>query len=211
IASTEPWEIATALGPADALAAERVRRRRCIASAVPAARDGPAAELVLAADQFIARPVGRSADRARLHAEGDDDRTIIAGYHWFTDWGRDTMISLEGLTLVTGRHADAEHILQTFALSIRDGLLPNLFPDRDLVATLLPQLVDVVEKHLAGTRFGIGVDPADGLLRAAADGYQLTWMDAKVDDWVVTPRRGKPVEVNALWYNALCALSGWLA
>src|SRR5690606_2467435 len=126
------------------------------------------------------------------------------------------------------------------ALSIRDGLLPNLFPegereglyhtadatlwlfhaierytavtgDRDLVATLLPQLVDVVEKHLAGTRFGIGVDPADGLLRAAADGYQLTWMDAKVDDWVVTPRRGKPVEVNALWYNALCALSGWLA
>jgi predicted glycogen debranching enzyme len=239
IASTETWEIAAALGPEDAMLAERTRRRRCLTAAVPAARDGLAAELVLAADQFIARPVGRSADRARLHAEGDDDRTIIAGYHWFTDWGRDTMISLEGLTLVTGRHADAEHILQTFAHSIRDGLLPNLFPEgereglyhtadatlwlfhaieryaavtgnRGLIAALLPRLVEVAEKHLAGTRFGIGVDPADGLLRAAADGYQLTWMDAKVDDWVVTPRRGKPVEINALWYNALCALSGWL-
>jgi predicted glycogen debranching enzyme len=194
---------------------------------------------VLGAHLWGARPGGGSAARARLHAEGDDDCTIIAGYHWFTDWGRDTMISLEGLTLVTGRHADAEHILHTFAHSIRDGLLPNLFPegereglyhtvdatlwlfhaidryvavtgDRTLTATLLPQLVDVVEKHLAGTRFGIGVDPADGLLRAGAEGYQLTWMDAKVDEWVVTPRRGKPVEINALWYNALRALCGWL-
>src|SRR5690606_6396167 len=132
-----------------------------------------------------------------------------------------------------------EHILQTFAHSIRDGLLPNLFPEgereglyhtadatlwffhaidryaavtgnRGLIRALLPQLVEVVEKHLAGTRFGIGVDPADGLLRAAALGFQLTWMDAKVDDWVVTPRRGKPVEINALWYNALRNLCGWL-
>ena len=82
--------------------------------------------------------------------------------------------------------------------------------DRDTLHLLLPILRDIVEHHVRGTRFGIGVDPADGLLRQGADGYQLTWMDAKVDDWVVTPRRGKAVEINALWYNALCLLAGWL-
>jgi predicted glycogen debranching enzyme len=239
VASTEPWEVITALDWRAALAAERDRRLACIAAADPAVRKGLAAELVVAADQFIVAPVGRSADAARVRAAGDDERSVIAGYHWFTDWGRDTMISLEGLTLLTGRTAEARGILRTFASAIRDGLLPNLFPegnsqglyhtadatlwlfhaldrylaatsDRALLQALLPQLVDVVERHMAGTRFGIGVDPHDGLLRQGAPGYQLTWMDAKVGDWVVTPRRGKAVEINALWYNALCLLADWL-
>ena len=166
-------------------------------------------------------------------------RTVIAGYHWFTDWGRDTMIGLEGLTLCTGRHREAGYILRTFAHYVRDGLIPNMFPegtkeglyhtadaslwyfhalhrylrvtdDRSTLRLLLPKLKSIYEHHIKGTRFGIGVDHADGLLREGVEGYQLTWMDAKVDDWVVTPRRGKPVEINALWYNALCLLAGWL-
>jgi predicted glycogen debranching enzyme len=238
VASTEPWEIVTALGATAALAAERARRRECIAAATPEARDGLAAELVLAADQFIVTPVGRTAEAARIRAHGDEERSVIAGYHWFTDWGRDTMISLEGLTLLTGRSAEAKGILRTFTSAIRDGLVPNLFPegdshglyhtadatlwlfhaldrylaatsDRALLLALLPQLRDVVEHHIAGTRFGIGVDLSDGLLRQGAPGFQLTWMDAKVGDWVVTPRRGKAVEINALWYNALCLLAEW--
>ena len=149
------------------------------------------------------------------------------------------MISLEGLTLVTGRHENARAILRTFADHVRDGLIPNLFPegendglyhtadatlwffhaldryerhtgDSDTRRSLLPRLVDILSRHISGTRFGIGVDPADGLLREGAPGLQLTWMDAKVDDWVVTPRRGKPVEINALYYNALRLLEGWL-
>ncbi|HEX6241557.1 MAG TPA: amylo-alpha-1,6-glucosidase, partial [Polyangiales bacterium] len=154
--------------------------------------------------------------------------------------GRDTMISLEGLTLLTGRHTEAGYILRTFARYVRDGLIPNMFPegqseglyhtadaslwffqalsrylavtgDRTTLAQILPVLTQIVEAHLAGTRFGIGVDPQDGLLRQGAEGYQLTWMDAKVDGWVVTPRRGKAVEINALYYNALKLLAGWLA
>jgi predicted glycogen debranching enzyme len=238
VASTERWETVTALEWPAALAAERARRRACIAAAPPQARDGLAAELVLAADQFIVTPVGRMADAARVRAAGDEERSVIAGYHWFTDWGRDTMISLEGLTLATGRTAEAKGILRTFASAIRDGLVPNLFPegnseglyhtadatlwlfhavdryvaatsDRALLQALLPQLVEIVDRHLVGTRFGIGVDVHDGLLRQGAPGYQLTWMDAKVDGWVVTPRRGKAVEINALWYNALCLLADW--
>jgi predicted glycogen debranching enzyme len=203
------------------------------------ARQGLAGELVLAADQFLVKPAGRVEDAARAAASGDEARKVIAGYHWFTDWGRDTMISLEGLTLCTGRHAEAGYILRTFAKHIRDGLIPNLFPEgekdglyhtadatlwffhalhRYLEATgdqttlegLLPKLVEIADYHVRGTRFGIGVDPADGLLRQGAEGYQLTWMDAKVGDWVVTPRRGKAVEISALWYNALRLLEGWL-
>jgi len=238
VASTEPWDVITALEWRAAFAAERNRRLACIAAAHPKAHDGFAAELVLAADQFIVTPVGRSAEAARVRAGGAEERSVIAGYHWFTDWGRDTMISLEGLTLLTGRAAEAKGILRTFASAIRDGLLPNLFPegesaglyhtadatlwlfhaidrylaatsDRALLQALLPQLVDIVERHLAGTRFGIGVDRHDGLLRQGASGFQLTWMDAKVGEWVVTPRRGKAVEINALWYNALCLLADW--
>jgi predicted glycogen debranching enzyme len=149
------------------------------------------------------------------------------------------MISLEGLTLVTGRHDEAGQILRTFINHVRDGLIPNFFPDRSTEgvyhtadATLwyfhalsryiqytqdrtvlkkhLPILQEIVAYHLNGTRFGIHVDPADGLLCQGAPGYQLTWMDAKVGDWVVTPRRGKAVEINALWYNALRLLETWL-
>jgi predicted glycogen debranching enzyme len=238
-ASTERWETILALTPDEATTAERERHQRLLAAAHPAVRGGPARELVLAADQFIITPTGRLEDAARAKAAGDEVRTVIAGYHWFTDWGRDTMISLEGLALTTGRHAEAGYILRTFSHYVRDGLIPNMFPegerkglyhtadatlwffhaiDRYVAATgdratlrfLLPQLLDIVDHHLRGTRFGIGVDPEDGLLRQGEEGYQLTWMDAKVGDWVVTPRRGKAVEINALWYNALRLLEGWV-
>ncbi len=237
-ASTESFEVLNAFTSAQALAAELHRRTRLLAATVPAARDAMGGELVLAADQFIIVPP-RTEDAALAHAAGEEARTVIAGYHWFTDWGRDTMISLEGLTGPTGRGAEARYILRTFAHHVRDGLIPNLFPegtreglyhtadatlwffhaldryvaatgDRETLNQLLPVFLDIVEHHLKGTRFGIGVDPADGLLRQGAEGYQLTWMDAKVDGWVVTPRRGKAVEINALWYNALKLLAGWL-
>lgn len=238
VASCEPWETIEALPPVEAEKAERERRVRLLRAAHSAARSGPAADLVLAADQFIITPVGRAEEAARIRAAGDEPRSVIAGYHWFTDWGRDTMISLPGLTLATGRHTEAGYILRTFAHYVRDGLIPNFFPDGEnqgvyhtadaslwffqavdayLATTddrltlrhLLPTLSDIAERHIRGTRFGIGVDPTDGLLRQGAAGYQLTWMDAKVGDWVVTPRRGKAVEINALWYNALRLLAGW--
>jgi predicted glycogen debranching enzyme len=238
IGSTEPWEAIHALPPREALAAEIERRRRLLALAAPSARDGPAAELTLAADQFIVVPQGRRDDHVRARAVGDELRSVIAGYPWFTDWGRDTMISLEGLALITGRHLEAGYILRTFAAHVRDGLIPNMFPegdrtglyhtadatlwyfhaldrylaatgDRDTLHRLLPTLEEMIRAHVEGTRFGIGVDPRDGLLRQGADGFQLTWMDAKVDDWVVTPRRGKAVEINALWYCALRLAERW--
>jgi len=239
VASVESWPTLRALEPAAAWEAEHERRRRLIAAVVPAARAGAAAELVLAADQFIVTPTGRVEDAARARAAGDEVRSVVAGYHWFTDWGRDTMISLEGLTLTTGRHLEAGYLLRTFAQYVRDGLIPNLFPegneealyhtadatlwffhaldryievvgDAGTLERLLPTLVDIINRHIVGTRFGIAMDPKDGLLRQGAPGYQLTWMDAKVGDWVVTPRRGKAVEINALWYNALRLLEGWL-
>ena len=188
-----------------------------------------AARLVLAADQFI---VGRP-DPARPGQLLPDYRTILAGYHWFADWGRDTMIALPGLTMATGRYGEAATILRTFARFVSQGMLPNRFPDnaeapaeseyntvdatlwyfdaidKYLAATndttlgqeLYPVLDDIVGWHLRGTRFGIKVD-RDGLLSSGVDGVQLTWMDAKIGDWVVTPRRGKPIEINALWYRA---------
>jgi predicted glycogen debranching enzyme len=239
IGSTEPWEVVDALATDEALETERNRRGVLIANAHSTTREGMGAELVLAADQFVITPVGRVQDLARAHAAGDEVRTIIAGYPWFTDWGRDTMISLEGLTLATGRNSEARWILRTFAYYIKNGLIPNMFPegedeglyhtadatlwffhalgryvaitqDTSTLRMIMPKLAEIVRCHLKGTRFGIGVDPADGLLRQGAEGYQLTWMDAKVDDWVVTPRRGKAVEINALWYNALRLLEGWL-
>ncbi|MBH8552070.1 amylo-alpha-1,6-glucosidase [Nostocaceae cyanobacterium CENA357] len=179
--------------------------------------------LVLAADQFI---VDRSVP------EDPDGKTIIAGYHWFGDWGRDTMISLPGLTLATGRPEVARSILRTFARYVDQGMLPNRFPDAgetpeyntvdatlwyfeairayhkttgddDLLMELFPVLADIINWHCRGTRYNIHLDSTDGLLYAGETGVQLTWMDAKVGDWVVTPRIGKPIEVNALWYNAL--------
>jgi predicted glycogen debranching enzyme len=238
VASTETFETMCVLEPQQALDAEHRRRQKLIAQAVPAARAGVAAELVLAADQFIITPAGRTEEAARARAFGDEVRTVIAGYHWFTDWGRDVMISLEGLTLVTGRETEAGYILRTFAHYVRDGLIPNLFPegekqglyhtadatlwffhaidryvrcshDRLTLSLLYPKLKGIIERHVHGTRFGIHVDEGDGLLTQGAAGYQLTWMDAKADDWVVTPRRGKAVEINALWFNALKLMEQW--
>ena len=167
-------------------------------------------------------------------------RTVIAGYHWFTDWGRDTMISLEGLTLDTGRHAEAGYILRTFAHYVRDGLIPNLFPEGENeglyhTADATLWFFHALDRYLRGHRRSADAAAAaadaastssthhlaargsasasirrDGLLRQGAEGYQLTWMDAKVGDWVVTPRRGKAVEINALWYNALRCSTDWL-
>ena len=238
VASTENWDVIGALLPGAAQAAEHARRERLLAAAPVQVRAGIGAELVLAADQFIITPSGRQEDATRARAAGDEVRSIIAGYHWFTDWGRDTMISLEGLACTTGRYTEAGWILRTFGQYIKDGLIPNMFPDgsaeglyhtadatlwffhaldrylgstndRVTLEALLPKLSDIVMCHLAGTRFGIHVDPKDGLLVQGADGYQLTWMDAKCDGWVVTPRRGKAVEINALWYNALRLLERW--
>ncbi|MBD2531289.1 amylo-alpha-1,6-glucosidase [Nostoc flagelliforme FACHB-838] len=183
--------------------------------------------LVLAADQFI---VDRSLP------EDPNGKTIIAGYHWFSDWGRDTMISLPGLTISTGRPEVARSILRTFARYVDQGMLPNRFPDAGeqpeyntvdatlwyfeavrsyynatdddtLLGELFPILADIIDWHCRGTRYNIHLDPADGLLYAGVAGVQLTWMDAKIDDWVVTPRIGKPIEINALWYNALRAMA----
>ncbi len=239
VASTEPWEVVFALTPDLAATAERERRRLLLTSAMPKARTGSAGELVLAGDQFVISPAGRIQDEVRARATGFEMKTVIAGYHWFTDWGRDTMISLEGLTLITGRTNDAASILRAFIYYVRDGLIPNMFPeghhqglyhtadatlwffhamdrylawtgDRGTLKLVLPTLKNILEHHLHGTRFNIRVDQRDGLLHQGEQGYQLTWMDAKVDDWVVTPRRGKAVEINALWYNALRLCYAWV-
>jgi predicted glycogen debranching enzyme len=207
IASTEAHDIRSAGNLRDARHA----------SATPG--DAPfVSMLTRAADQFLVRR--------------GEWNTVIAGYHWFSDWGRDTMIALPGLTLATGRPEVARGILRAFAGSVDRGMLPNRFPDSgeapeynnvdgtlwffeavraylqhtgDLDftrGTLYDVLADIVAWHERGTRYGIRVD-RDGLLMAGEPGTQLTWMDAKVGDWVVTPRRGKPVEIQALWYNAL--------
>ena len=238
VASAENWDLIHGVDPATVIDAELSRRARLVERASPSLRQGAGADLVLAADQFIIRPVTRVADSALAHARGQEAYTVIAGYHWFTDWGRDTMISLEGLTLTTGRQDEARNMLLSFGRYVKDGLIPNLFPegeheglyhtadatlwyfhaleryvqatgDRATLQQLLPTLRDIVDHHLRGTRFGIHVDPADGLLSQGQEGYQLTWMDAKVGDWVVTPRRGKAVEINALWYNALRLMQQW--
>jgi predicted glycogen debranching enzyme len=183
----------------------------------------PIQQLVLAADQFIVK---------RLTPNDENGRSVIAGYPWFSDWGRDTMIALSGLTLPTGRPEVAASILRTYAQYVDRGMLPNRFPDAgetpeyntvdaslwyfeavrayheatgddELVRDLFARLVEIIDWHQRGTRYQIGMDDSDGLLYAGEEGIQLTWMDAKVEEWVVTPRIGKPVEINALWYNAL--------
>jgi predicted glycogen debranching enzyme len=238
IASTESWDTIQALTPERAADAEHERRRQLLKMAESSSAHPVTSELVLAADQFIITPAGRAEESARARAAGEHVRTVIAGYHWFNDWGRDTMISLEGLALCTRRYREAAYILRTFGHYVRDGLIPNMFPDgareglyhtadatlwffhaveryvrhtgdAGTLQALLPTFLDIARYHVEGTRFGIGMDPEDGLLRQGQEGYQLTWMDAKVDDWVVTPRRGKAVEINALWYNALRLLDRW--
>ncbi|ACV64637.1 glycogen debranching enzyme [Desulfofarcimen acetoxidans DSM 771] len=213
--------------PADQIAAngegyllqEKVRLEQLQAQAgysEPLAR-----QLVWAADSFI------------VHRRSTGTKSVIAGYPWFNDWGRDTMIALPGLTLITRRFEDAREILSTFARYCKDGLLPNMFADGDreplyntvdaslwyfqavykfleytgdfdfIRSEIFPVLRDIIYCHVRGTHFNIKADE-DGLLQAGSPSLQLTWMDAKVNDWVVTPRHGKPVEINALWYNALC-------
>ena len=176
-------------------------------------------QLVLAADQFVVK-------------RDEDLKTIIAGYHWFTDWGRDTMISLPGLCLRTGHYMDAKKILEAFAKTVSQGMLPNRFQDNGeppeynnvdgtlwyfiaiykylqvtsdkefVLHDLFPVLREIIQYHFRGTRYSIHV-AEDGLLYSGEQGVQLTWMDSKIGDWVVTPRTGKAVEINALWYNAL--------
>ena len=187
-------------------------------------------QLVLGADQFIVK---------RSLPDDPDGRSVIAGYHWFSDWGRDTMIALPGLALVTGRHDVARQIVLAYSRYADAGMLPNNFPDAGPSSTganrkpeyntadatlwffeavrqyfaatqdavtlqkLFPVLAAIIDFHVKGTRYNIRVDPGDGLLYAGGPGVQLTWMDAKIGDWVVTPRTGKPVEINTLWVNAL--------
>ncbi|MBI2953008.1 MAG: glycogen debranching enzyme family protein [Chloroflexi bacterium] len=211
---------------------EREKRRREETVARSEAFDPFARQLVLAADRFIA---SRRQDGV-AHDRDEPFRSVIAGYHWFTDWGRDTFVSLPGLFLSTGRFSEARTLLNSFAGYLSEGMLPNYFPDdgapptynsvdaalwyvyavdrylqrTDDLATveqLFPQLQQIVTCYLKGARYKVGVDPSDGLLRAGEEGVQLTWMDAKVDDWVVTARHGKPVEINALWYNTLAAMA----
>jgi len=217
----------------DAFEARRTHEAELLAAwrnAQPGANthnEAAVAQLVLAADQFIV---------ARPSAEHPDGKTVIAGYHWFGDWGRDTAISLPGLSLATGRPEIARAILTTFAGYVDGGMLPNVIPgpgevpqyntvdaalwyieavrafqettgDDGELGVLYDACVAIVAGYRTGTRFGIRMDPLDGLIIAGQTGVQLTWMDAKYGDRVVTPRIGKPVEINALWYNALRSLA----
>lgn len=233
VASLEP-------DPPSNLAAALARRlnhdRAIVANALASSarmRHAPSwiARLALSADAFVfSRPIANPAE----------GKSVIAGYPWFGDWGRDTMISLPGLTLATGRPEIALRILRTFAGFVSEGMLPNLFPgagdqpeyntadaslwffeawrayfaeteDENALGEVFPILSDMIEWHERGTRYGIGMDSTDSLLKAGVPGIQLTWMDVKIGDWVVTPRVGKPVEINALWYNALRIMSAFAA
>ncbi len=205
-------------GDSDELIRKELERRQMLIRAMPV-KHPIASSLAIAADSFIVR-------------RDSDKHSVIAGYHWFGDWSRDTMIALPGLTLTTGKTKLAREILLSYADFLSDGMLPNRFPDLDILPEynsvdgtlwyfnavyqyvlktgdsgllrehLYRKLKEVVEWHIRGTRFNIRMDQ-DGLIFAGQEGVQLTWMDAKIGDWVVTPRIGKPVEVNALWYNAL--------
>lgn len=208
------------------------------AIATPELRDAPRwiHQLVMAANSFtIMHAIKGCKDQEEQAGRGLQGESVIAGYPWFNDWGRDTMIALPGLTLATGRHASARNILMTSAYFVDRGMLPNTFPSNggqpkyntvdgalwyfeawrayievthDIAALreIYPLLQEMMDWHMHGTRYGIGLDSDDGLLRAGEPGIQLTWMDAKLGDWVVTPRHGKPVEINALWYNALIGM-----
>jgi predicted glycogen debranching enzyme len=224
VCSTEPVEPQAGL---EALVRERQRQENLLQN-IPADEPAWISQLTLAADQFI---VQRSMP-ASTTAPPQPGTTVIAGYPWFGDWGRDTMIALPGLTLSTGRPAVAASILRTFAQYVSHGMLPNRFPDTSaspdynavdatlwyfyavhqylrctndlaLAQELYPLLVEIINRHRQGTRYNIYVDPLDGLLYAGEQSLQLTWMDAKVGNWVVTPRIGKAVEINALWHNGL--------
>lgn len=232
VVTLQPGETVTLVASADgevarhpqiALTTEK-RRQRSLFTPRLARQPEWVRQLVVAADQFV------------VQRGSGSDQTVIAGYPWFGDWGRDTMIALPGLALVTERYEIAASILRTFAKHVNQGMLPNRFPDgaeepeyntvdatlwyfhaidqyiaasgdESIGHELYPALDDIVEWHLRGTRYQIKVDDEDGLLYAGEPGVQLTWMDAKVGDWVVTPRIGKAVEINALWHNALLVMA----
>ncbi len=218
--------------PTDAYLSERARHDRLLQLAAHLPGDplgipepgGLVRRLVLAADHFL--------------VTGQTRRTVVAGYHWFTDWGRDTMVALPGLALATGRLEDAREILLSSASAVDQGMLPNRFPDdgtppeytsadaalwylyavhqylertsdRSLLAELYPVARDIVTHYRDGTRYGIRADPEDGLLEAGTPGSALTWMDARIAGRAVTPRCGKAVDLNALWYNALRLVGSW--
>jgi predicted glycogen debranching enzyme len=214
VASLQPFDL-TSL---ERRRQEEIERRRRVQD-VARGRHAFARSLTAVADHFVV-------------ARGDS-ASVIAGYHWFSDWGRDTMIALPGLTWLSGRSGLARQILLTFARHVDEGMIPNRFPDQGRAAPeyntvdatlwfveavraladeagdhefvrahLYEALIDILAWHERGTRYGIRLD-GDGLLVAGTGGTQLTWMDARVGDRVVTPRHGKPVEVQALWYNAL--------
>ncbi|MEW6224639.1 MAG: amylo-alpha-1,6-glucosidase [Chloroflexota bacterium] len=239
VLGTETGSIAAIPDPrraGEALRAAGTRADGLLAAARVPPVDARTAALVLAADRFLVRrPAGPGATAGPA---ADPGRTIIAGYPWFGDWGRDTMISLPGLALASGRHEEAAGILRTWAGLVRDGLLPNHFPeaggepayhsvdaplwfihaigeheaatgDPSLARALRPAVEAILAAYRDGTRFGIGVDPADGLVRAGEGDVQPTWMDATVAGVPVTPRHGKPVEIQALWVNALRRAAGW--
>ncbi len=242
LAPVEPF------GRKEALALERselarrnewaARAARARATARPVGDPGVHAATSPALDRWAETFATRLAEAAEqfLASRADGRRTVVAGYHWFADWGRDTFIALPGLALATGRWPLAYEILRTFAVHVDQGMIPNRFPeagtepeyntvdaalwfveagrryvrdsgDLDFARReLLPRIEEILDWYKSGTRYGIHVDPADGLLAAGEEGVALTWMDAVVEGDVVTPRRGKAVEINALWYNAL--LSG---
>lgn len=224
-ASTTPHDGATP----DELLRGELDRQRALVERVPRASSAPVlAQLVLAADQFVV---------ARACRDGSKGLSIIAGYPWFGDWSRDTMISIPGLLLATGRVAEAQQVLSTWASMIEGGLLPNRFPDetssevefnsvdapllmviaayktweagadRGWLGGILPSLASIIDAYQRGTKHGIRVDSGDWLVSAASPGAQLTWMDAKVDGRMITARQGKPIEVNALWHEALKAMA----
>ncbi len=220
LAGTEPaprgWNVSTSLRAAQERQAELTD---------PGIDHPLAGQLAVAGEQFR---VARASQR----------RTVIAGYHWFADWGRDTMISLPALAMRPGTLWEARAVLDTYIRYLDHGLIPNRFPDSGeppeydtidatlwlfqavaaylrasgdwrFIADRLDALEGVIDWHVGGTRHNIGMDPRDGLLAGGEEGYALTWMDARVGDWVVTPRRGKPIEINALWYNALRLTADW--
>jgi predicted glycogen debranching enzyme len=225
VASTDP---AASLNGEAALQAQFSRDRALVESCAhthPHMGDWPAwiKQLILSADQFVI---------ARAFGDGSEGASVVAGYPWFGDWGRDTLVALPGLLLATGREEVAARVLRSYAQFVDRGMLPNRFPDasedpeynsvdaalwffeaarqyyaatRDLslVREIFPAMAQIIGEYSRGTRYNIHVDPSDGLIYAGEPGVQLTWMDAKIGDWVVTPRMGKPVEVNALWINAL--------
>ncbi|MFO7680813.1 MAG: amylo-alpha-1,6-glucosidase [Chloroflexota bacterium] len=226
VASTEP----TPNLNAEKAFQERQAHETALLQLAGVTQESPAIQqLVLAADQFVVK---------RPTSKDENGRSLIAGYHWFSDWGRDTMIALPGLTLNTNRPEIAASILRTYAQFLDQGMIPNRFPDvgekpeyntvdatlwyieairayhtatgaTELLAELYPVLEDIILWHTRGTRYNIYMDQTDGLLHAGEEGIQLTWMDAKIGSWVVTDRIGKPVEINALWYNALCTMAAF--